>query len=320
MKPFLVNIGSLRLIITLIGYPEMGESQIIIIKDINTNYIYFSAVIDCYVHGSINKTIECLNNLGVKELNLFCWTHPDDDHSIGLSDIVDKFCTKKTRFVLPEGIYGQANDFVKYSVETQNFIDKINSLNTAHNYNVGSATVFDGLSQSVERMEFADLHTTVRFEIQALAPISSLIRRRIDKGLNKKNDISIALLLHFGQFKFFLSGDIEDQSIRLMNPIYFENLNYLKTPHHTSNSSAELLTLFDEVFGGHLIGKTCTTVYQKHNLPSNSLINEYKKYTKSFYSTGIKDNNESYGIIEFQYELQKNDPTEYLYGNAHKVF
>jgi hypothetical protein len=203
--------------------------------------------------------------------------------------IINGFCNKYTEFFLPEGIYGTDEDFVSYSKEILEAIDKINTFNTGQSYNVSSISTPSGSSMHLDKLSrtFKDRKSReIKFRIKALAPISAIIRRRIATALRTKNDSSIALMAKFGAYSAFLSGDIEDSAIRQIDPYHFEELNYLKTPHHTSTTSTHLLKKFDEIFNGHQIDLTCSTVYVQHSLPDAGVVESYKVYTKKFLTTG----------------------------------
>jgi hypothetical protein len=299
----------------------MGESQVLVVKDINNDKIYYSAVIDCYTVDGINKTADILNGHGITAINLLCWTHPDDDHSIGLGDIVDIFCNEHTKVLLPEGIYGQEGDFVTYKPEILKFFVAIQSNNAGRKYNVLTATTIPGQVQGVERMKYLEGLREIPFEIHAMAPCSAIIRRRKELGLRTKNDISIALLVTFAELSFFLTGDIEDQTIENLDGDRLATLSYLKTPHHTSTSSEKLLDLFDAVFvESYRVPITCSTAYRRHNLPDAVLIERYRVYSETFYTTHNDTSHERYGVIEMIFDPYDNSYTESLQGSAQRIF
>lgn len=320
MKKHLIETDDLRADLYLIGYPEMGESQVFVIKKKNSNIIFFSAVIDCYTENSINKTIEILNEYNIESLDLLCWTHPDDDHSLGIQDIVENFCTNNTKILLPEGIYGSDDDFVEYNSSIINFFSRIKDNNLNRTYNINSTTVFPYQTQGIETVLFVRGLTEIKFQITALAPISAIVRRKISGKLKIKNNISIALLFEFGELALFLTGDIEDQTIRLIASNSLSNLSYLKTPHHTSFSSVALLDILSEYYTESKIPVTCTTAFRKYNLPDEELIEKYKPYTNSFYTTHNDSSLDAFGIIKFEFNPFDNTAINSLLGSARKIY
>lgn len=321
MKSFFIENENLRLFIYVVGYPEMGESQIIVIKDVVSNVIYFSGVVDCYVHDGLNETENTLSNLGITELDFLCWTHPDADHSVGLSDIVRRFCTVKTSIFLSEGINGSANDLITYNQEARDFFDAIANNNANRHYNVNSVTVSPGNGSTLVQMKFSTLTYAIKFSITSIAPISAIARRRIlSESLHDKNDISAALIVELGEIKLLLAGDVLNSTINQFDTDYLSGLTYIKTPHHTSTSSDRLLYKLDQVEEFEKVPITCTTGYRKHDLPSEVLIEKYKSYTESFYSTCDSNGSHEFGMVCIELNPFDRKYDESLTGNAIRLY
>jgi len=97
--------GSLQIVIYLIGYSSQGESIIFSIEaDNGDNVKLFCAVIDSYEIANINKTIETIDKLGYKKIDLLCWTHPDEDHSLGIDTLLSKYVDNNSIILIPENI------------------------------------------------------------------------------------------------------------------------------------------------------------------------------------------------------------------------
>lgn len=313
------DISNLELHIYVVGYPDRGESQVVIIKDSKSNKIHFSAVIDCYEHETINMSYEILENNGIDKLDLFIWTHTDEDHSYGIKSIISKFCDANTNFILPEGVNGRIGDFINYNPTIQSTFDIINRRNLSRKYNVNSTSVTTGNHSNLFSKIYIDKKTgaEIEFEIISISPLSALIRRKIGIGsVKKKNDLSIATIFRIGETRLLFSSDIEDQSILQIPDYYFENLSIVKTPHHTSKSSLELLNKIN--FSSSLktsIQATISTIYQRFNLPDPSAINEYKKISNNFYSTGV--GKDKYGYVHLNVDVLRDSIKDIqLHGNA----
>ena len=69
-------IEKLEMVVYTIGYSVEGESIIILIKR-DDDFIEYTVVIDGYKVSSCNKTIDILEDNGIKSIDLLCWTHPD---------------------------------------------------------------------------------------------------------------------------------------------------------------------------------------------------------------------------------------------------
>jgi beta-lactamase superfamily II metal-dependent hydrolase len=311
------DVRNLLLEVYTIGYPEQGESQVILIKEKSSGIVYFSCVIDCF-SNQVNKTIDILKDSEVKALNYFIWTHTDEDHSIGIDDIIDGFCLQDTVFIIPEGIYGNERELVNYNSRIKSTFEKIHLHNNGIRYNVNTATVIKGQHSRIFYKKYIDkVMNEIVFEIIAIAPVSALYRRRYKSGeIKKKNDLSIATLFKINDLSLLFSGDMEDQTIRLIPDSYFDHLSYIKTPHHTSSSSTELITKIDSNFQSEKIPTAVSTVYKRHNLPDMSVVEEYKKYVNLFYSTGI--GNELFGYVKTVFDVvNKEILSERCFGNAY---
>ncbi len=316
-KEFVDDLESLVLDVYTIGYSDKGESQIILLKDNSTNKILLSFVIDCYSKSDKHVTSEILKLNDVIDLNYFIWTHPDEDHSIGISEIINSFCTKNTNFILPEGVAGNENDFIDYNEEVKETFNLINSHNQNRSYYVNTATVIKGQHQQIFEKIYIDKNTPreLSFKVLALAPISAIVRRRWETGeVKKKNDLSIATLFIVGGNKLLFGGDIENQSIRLIPNFYFEDLTYIKTPHHTSKSSNVLIDIIDSNNNGAKVPIANTTTYKDNNLPDPDLIQDYLKHVDIFSSTGSGSN--GYGYIKTSFNIHKNEINIELNGDA----
>jgi hypothetical protein len=312
-----VDIDNLILEVFVIGYPDKGESQIILIKDTSTSRCIFSCVIDCYRYKNINTTIDILKANNIELLDIFIWTHTDEDHSLGISDLVATFCSNKTKFILPEFVYGNKNDLINYNAEIQGSFDLINSHNTWKNLCVSSIAVVPLGNSTIFELYYIDIQTNfeLKFVILAVAPCSPMLRLRWGAGrIGKKNDFSIATIFKIGEINLFFGGDIEDNTIQHIADYHFENLSYIKTPHHTSTTSTYLV---DKLVNNSVdaIPSAVSTIYKIHNLPHVDVVEKYKKVVSNFYSTGIGENND--GFVKTTFHILSNKILdEVLSGNA----
>lgn len=270
----------------VIGYESMGESIIINIDN------KFIGVIDCYKTNNDFITKELLDNMNKKYLDFICWSHPDLDHTIGLSDLFYLVDKENTVFILPEGLSAKEilskvnykkdesihNEFIKLlSLVRENIVD----------YNVVSANQGSQIYKFGLKLKGDDEEAIIT--ISSFAPISNLVRnlgiKNYEKIINGKkldresNIYSIGLkvdLQYRGKLtKILLCSDIEDETINNMHPISrqltFEDSHIFKIPHHCSTSSKVII----ESNIVKSIDFACTTSYRKHSLPNIDLLKEY---------------------------------------------
>lgn len=321
MNPiFVKNIDNLYINVYIIGYSNQGESIILLIKELDI--VIYSIVIDSYVYKEIHETIEILKQNRVNNIDIFCWSHPDEDHTLGINDIINSFCKKNTIFLLPQGVNGKDYDPINYSKESIEAIKTINSTNSYQNYSHYTVQAHPEASSRIKKVTFKDsFNRTAVLDIQAIAPISAVINRITQNEPEKivQNLYSIALLILIGDKKFLFSGDIENQSIRQILDEDLLDIFLLKTPHHTSKSSS---VLYDKIkYLKQEIPYSCTTVFCKHNLPDLELIYNYKNCFTRFHSTGTNEDSDiNFGVIEYTYSLTGGtDDIIKLYGHAEEI-
>lgn len=317
---------SLVIRIFVIGYSEKGESIICLFLDKEDNHIIYSFVIDSFKVGGINKTVEILNSYGIRDtkLDMVIWSHPDKDHTYGFDTIIDDFCTPSTVFALPNDLADAIWIKINNNKDDKDLIDEIHKK---------ASEYYDG---SYESVVVADnqVHPLVNFEIQdnwdnvlpininALTPhsrrINNLLRNR--KYL-EKNDLSVAICLEVGgnyKYKFLFLSDVEEDEINKIIPNVLEDPLFIKIPHHTSKSSANLLSRIDNEDFKPI---ACTTTYKVQGLPDKVLLNDYLPKSKIVDCTGFKDErNLSHGVVEYSFDLYGQHEVEITRdGNAQKV-
>lgn len=91
----------LQFIIYTVGYHKEGESVLILIK--SDDAVVYSIVIDSY-EDERNITYELLSKEKIDHIDMLCWSHPDKDHSLGISRFL-KWINEKTLIVVGSGFY-----------------------------------------------------------------------------------------------------------------------------------------------------------------------------------------------------------------------
>jgi len=301
--------------IYLIGYRNKGESIIFVIytDDIPS----YCGVIDCYEYNNLNVTVEILKKKDIKSLDLLCWSHPDEDHSIGIDTIISLYANENTKVLLPGHING--NEY-NYNPRIQNTFNIINQ-------NVVSRKVKKYIVRDVcDNMNLVHKNyinksgQPYEFNICSIAPNSTILRGNDFKETIQKNDYSIGLVLSLGEFKVLFSGDIENRTIERFEDFYLPNFfDCIKVPHHTSESSDRLLNFLNYEAKSEI---ACTTVFRNHKLPQVMLIDRYKNYVREFYCTGSieTEDTEDYGVIHIQTDIVRKQMCTYLKGNSRRVY
>lgn len=303
--------------IYLIGYKNQGESILFTLKD--RDAVIYSCVIDSYEENNRNITIDKINELGIKKLDLICWTHPHDDHSIGMKKVLTEYANERTTIVYP-------NDLLKIKYNLANEVNEcikiIKDIGKSRKQKIPTLKEVSDMNM-VDKRILIKGNKKYEFKIETLTPVTRITEKRYLNGkVDNLNDFSIAILVSIGGTKFLFAGDIENTSINKIDVFAITDLiDYIKIPHHSSNSSSHIFRIFDKVFNNVKGSISCTTEYVSGNLPNDDILNTYKNYYKRVYSTGKKNYRDfEYGIIHTSYDLTRNKFSNKLIGDSYTVY
>lgn len=310
--PYIVN-NNLRIEIYVIGYKAIGESIVLFIQ-VDSN-IVFSAVIDSYCYQGINKTIEILEKNNVKKINYLCWSHPDGDHSNGMDELINKYVDKNTVINIPDNVEINKEECSREAINIFNLLKENLNIRTDRKYRVYTVSDFKDILAYEEDLRILHNENEYVMEIKSIAPNSSLIRDELLLENFTKNKHSIAILFCFGNLIFLFAGDIENPTIRLFNKKKIpENINFLKVPHHGSNSSTYIFNFIKN------IDVSCVTSYIRGNSknPQKGVLDRYCEISTHVYSSyNIDgDNDDDFGIIYTMFDIIDDSYKTQLIGNA----
>lgn len=297
--------------INVIGYKTEGESSVVFIK--NDSKIAFSIVVDCFCYQNMNKTVEILRNNNIKHIDYLCWSHPDNDHSQGMCDIYDEFVNENTIINIPENV---DNAYEICSNKVKNLFDTLKKESCKINSNIYTVSDNKNLLFYTDGICFRYDNCDFYLKMNSFAPNSSLIRKQSLYGDFNKNDHSIGFTIKLGEVVLMFTGDMGNTTIAKLPKLY-EQLYFLKIPHHGSETSSKMLDVFKSV------NVVCSTVYRKgkNNLPSQNIINSYKKKTNNLYitSSDSNPNDNGYGVINISIDVLNDSFQTTLYGDAISV-
>ena len=291
-----------------IGYTLEGESILFILHTSTKNVLY-SLVIDCY-DENCNETDKILSEWGLEEkVDLIIWTHPHDDHSIGMDYIIKKYSNTSTK-ICTANIF---SDIDQYSEKCQKVINYLYLLNKGKKANnrrrINPLCHFP---EKIDGLKFNGKNTIKEMEVLCIAPFPELGGMQ---GLNKSNDANkmgiaciVKIFLNSGPVNFMFAGDMDHASIELLNNRADEEnipriYNYIKIPHHGSANSSNMI---DFLNSPECVKSECatTSVFLKNNLPIAEVLQNYKKVTKEVVCTSdIVNKKHGIGIIHLEYNL-----------------
>ena len=148
-----------------------------------------------------------------------------------------------------------------------------------------------------------------------VTPISSILANYVKKGNHNvnKNELSISFIIDIDGYYLYFGGDTMNGHIDAINPAYLEQCRFVKIPHHSSDTSTNLLSYLPQE-----IDTACTTIFSAHKLPKKLVLQEYCNIGKVF-STGSDNNKKyNYGVVEYEYDFSKEEAemNVKLHGNA----
>ncbi len=326
---FLETLENLKIEVHVIGYKTEGESIIFLISDTKLNVNYYCGIVDFYENKDENLIKEFLTFLKIDKFDFCCWTHPHYDHCKGFDRIFqDNLIKNETIFYLPEGIYRTNLDIINPATEGIDFMKTINNL-FSKNKNLGSLSVVKSEKiRNITMKKFKTVTESIDLSIDVVSPYSEQIRMDLDGNHKKKepNIYSIGFILSFGKnFKIFLSGDMEDETLELLNKKCFDGVKIIKAPHHGSEGTKKIIQHIKEMDKKPYV---VSTVYRRRKeLPTPLMVSDYKNHCEKFICTGSLDlknreneEKENYGIASFYYYLNNDSVIKYGTSGNTKVY
>ena len=310
--------------INVIGYKDRGESIVFFLKaDDKTIY---AGLVDCYEDESKNAALALLKDEKVKYFNFVCWTHPHDDHTLGMDKVINDFCNEETLFWIPPFIL---SDITASSLTAQKVYKTLfKNLKSRKRIKMKIREASD--AKILEKFECSG-NVSINpytFEIRSFAPDTTLLGQlKVEERLKMGNMYSIGLIINIGHFHVVLAGDVENRTIKSIPDFNFdikEQVDYVKIPHHASRTADYLINKFNQL-GLASPAAAVTTVYRIHDLPDKEVLKKYIMWGNNVkvYSTGDIENPENdiekNGIIRTSFDIleQKEIPIETrLLGNA----
>ena len=278
----------------------------------------YSIVIDSCEEDLDILTKKVINEYGIKNFDIICWTHPHDDHSYGMLKLLQEYSNKHTKIVIPSELGRIAKCMTKDCKKIYDYTE----LKTLRRQTYNGEVVGVSKNNRVTK-KFFEGKKKIKFIIKALAPITHRVKTeelncKYDKNLtcyHQFNEFSVVLFIRLGQFRFLFTADVTNGTIKKFrlsdNNEYrqFKNILFLKIPHHGSLKSNALLNKFNTATCENMI--CVTTAFQIGNvmLPNKGILDAYAKLGNVYCTSGLYSRNKTYGIVKsifkFGYDGEK---------------
>ena len=300
------------------GYETMGESILCFLFDEKEEKVLYSYLIDSYYLGK-NRLYPILDFYGInqRKLDSLIWTHPDLDHSKGIVDIVDLYCNENTLCHYPECLISyKVHCKKKMSSQAQAVYAKLKQQKGK------DPVAICGVNSTVtldERVFLDDFGNELSFSLSALTPRSNFLADKTDdKEILFANDFSIATLMNVGNLNFLFGADTTNAAWDTVPDGLLNNLDFIKVPHHGSDSSYGVISLSSPrqslAYGG-------CTVFRKHDLPKDFVLDGYKKICDAMFLTNGGKTGEKFGVVEYVYKVSSMAVYKpNLYGDASQFY
>lgn len=303
-----------------IGYSRQGESILALLCE--NDRIIHSILTDSFQKQSkgvkvYNVLDDIFSQYQNPRIDLFIWSHPDLDHSVGIQYVLDTFDAARNTFVfLPEGLdrkdkyelCGLAKDAFAY-------------LNT-HYIRKNQALPISVSSKEERRIVKLKLkeHITgasVNVDFWFLAPSGEIILKRSAQETSFTiNEMSIVYAVNLNGQNFLFTGDFEGKNVKMMGTDHMELLRFLKIPHHASSRSRATVDKLLQLNTGNVV----QTVTQKGRTPDTDELKDYLKLGKVYVASDDTKQGHQYGYVLTRYGVKDVNLIEPIgmVGNAHQ--
>lgn len=315
---------SLKFEIDVIGYKNKGESIVFFL--ITDEKVSYAGLVDSYEEDGENEAVKLLLKTGRQYFDFVCWTHPHDDHTIGMDRILEQYCNQDTAFwMFP--FYSKNTDGYSQMVR-HTYKNLFSIIESPKRKKMKIRTAIN--ANRMERCICSCIAGAGRynFEVFSFAPSSEILTANMVRGQEERGNLySVGLLINIGAYCIMLAGDVENRTFQVLPDYDLEfPIDYIKIPHHGSSSSEILLDRLAGL-GIEAPNVAVSTVFRRHHLPEQAVLKKYSSWGKKteLYCSGNPENMGSAyksGIIQTTFDvLQKCDfPIETsLYGGAVKV-
>lgn len=292
-KPFYKE---LKCKLYIIGGSTEGESVLFVVY--GDDKVIYSCITDSFMQEKNNVprlVAECCGLQGITDV---FWTHPHDDHSDGIIELVETY--KPESIYVPAELVELPEGSPKISKEVLETINQFPSCDYRFKYQPCVTPIATNSVVLYKMLNVSD--HVVPFIINTVAPAGSKVRRDVvTDRYNQLNDFSIAVLISIGDFAILLTGDLQDQMIKYIKEtmqIDIPTPNILKIPHHGSMGSTRVVSLFNNE---EKVNLAVTTAKRSSHLPRTEALDTYLEYCEKLYKIG--DEEKKIGIWEAEIDI-----------------
>lgn len=310
------------LTLSLWGGKKQGESLFFSLTCDDT-VCYVGVIDSCVCKGEV-PAVNLLKKQNKDVFDFICWTHPDLDHTRGMPDILREHVGKDTLFCMPS-IKGwtSSSQYNKTALAAYKFLKRTL---TTEKKRIGRIYRVNNKMElaCVQLMKLGESRPTL-MELHSFAPLDDYVLSREAKEHKlSANAYSVGILLSIGDnLHCLLGGDVENKTLEKArnNGWLFRSFQYVKVPHHGSDTSSNLPTYLRE--SAVKLQTVATTAFISHKLPKDEVLRGYHQLGAKVYMTAplppANGSSQEFGVVETIIEWRpKEEPicTTILNGNA----
>lgn len=262
--------------IYVVGHSTQGECIIVTLH--GDQSIIYSCVVDSFVFDDKIVPKELLHEMGIEHITDLFWTHPHDDHSNGILELIADFGPKNV--YIPSELQTLPQNCTSISTQV------LTTLNTYRTYDRRSPHQPKIQSIATNTTLYDDAFRVgpykIPFNMFTIAPCSGKVRQNsINEHFSSLNDYSIVVSLNIGDFSLLLTGDVQNRMIAYAADDLFRTVptpNILKIPHHGSKESLDIVDLFDD---DSPVDIAITTAKRTSGLPRDEALQFYNSHCRN---------------------------------------
>lgn len=289
--------------IYILGASSEGESILFIVY--GDEEVIYSCITDSFTINGINIPISIVEQCNLDHVTDIFWTHPHDDHSDGLIDLIEKY--KPEHVYIPSNLQTLPDTLPEIPKSVLAKINQYQSCDGRFSYQPCVEDI--GGNYIILEKELNVAGKKVPFEIYTIAPVIGKVRRDvISNNFSKLNDFSITISIVVGDFSILLTGDIQDQMMHYVLSDLHRRIikpNLLKIPHHGSNGSLEIMSLFNDQLK---IDIAVSTAKRSSGLPRNKAMEFYSTHCERVYK--ISDSDDKIAVWGVEIDILEATVTE----------
>ena len=185
--------------------------------------------------------------------------------------------------------------------ETYEYFLKINKKGTKRFGEIKYASEY----KQIQKKKYKGIEKNVELYIEVYSPIDRRINNIRNLQIPNLNDYSILMTITVNGRTIIFTSDIENNSIKdvINNNELFENVVFIKIPHHGGNSSKEILDAIN--INENRQCYSVSTIYAnngKDYSPNPDVLQAYKNYCDRVFCTSSKyinniNTDKDYGIV-----------------------